>query len=313
MRTKKITLFFLVLSIASLVTITSFAAKRVLNYDKKSPGLETIGEDVYSVLDNNINTKKTKKVKSVGSITNNYVGEFKNTKADKSKSKIIKNKKNEMKYYKSQNIKKTPLEKRSDSYGSYDIYTDSSNTEYCFLANTDKLCGMKLEEVYGVSSDKEKISEDLAIVKANEYLTGIIDNLEEYELDKVTYKNRESIYEVKYIYKVSGVKTDDAIVVWVMNDGTIGAFNAFYRDRYAKISPKYNASSLRGKTISEANEEVRKTKKIKESQTKVTDEYITIDDSGNLSMAYEMAFTVDNSDNSTEDEIYVDTFLKAIE
>lgn len=301
-RNKKMIALLTVMVVTGSLMAISYGAS---DYVKKP----MIGEEVHTVIDNNQKTvlKPASKISSEV----DAVGKFVNKNASASKKVSVNGKNIIVKYQDSQNLKKTPFGKRADSYGSYDVYTDEKGTQYTYLANSDKLCGMKLSSVYGISGSKERIPENKALSAAKDYLKGVLPNIGNYKYEGITYKEKESIYEVKYRLKINGINTDDEIIVWVMNDGTIGAFSAFYNDRYSKIVvPAYEKEKLRKEVIVQANEYMLSVDKnsISQTKTKIIDEWLTIDDNGNLCMAYDVSFIINNKSQSN----YVDTFYKVI-
>lgn len=202
---------------------------------------------------------------------------------DDSKGKIMErvleddSQKTTLKYVRTENLKENPVSKRADSYGTYDVYADDSQTEYLYLLNTDIYCGFKLSNV-GVATEKEKaISQEDALEVTNNILKANRDNYRDYKLISCEYSELAGYYDIQYYLPISGYKSDDIIRVWVDAQGKVTSFSEFNHKRYecVKIDPdKY----------SQANKKLDETIATQTQKTNlnVVDSYISIDDSGNV-------------------------------
>ena len=77
-----------------------------------------------------------------------------------------------LKYDRSENLSSGSL-KRSDAYGSYDIYEDDNGNNFTICKNTDMLCGVKNKKI-----DGERLTpfdnDDEAIKIAEEFMIKIL-------------------------------------------------------------------------------------------------------------------------------------------
>lgn len=204
---------------------------------------------------------------------------------DGSKGKIMErvlevdSQKTTLKYVRTENLKENPVSKRADSYGTYDVYADDSQTEYLYLLNTDIYCGFKLSNV-GVATEKEKaISQEDALEVTNKFLKANRDNYRDYKLISCEYSELAGYYDIQYYLPISGYKSDDIIRVWVDAQGKVTSFSEFNHKRYdrVKIDPeKYSRADKKlEKTIATQTHKTN-------SNFNIVDSYISIDDSGNV-------------------------------
>lgn len=205
------------------------------------------------------------------------------------RSVVINDKKHEVKYQYTKNIKNTSLDERNDSYGTYDIYVDNEGTEFSYLHNTNILCSMIKGNAYQSVFQVNAIKEDVAKENASRYMKTIMSNFESYDFDYCFYDDNTGVYSMCFINKLSGIKTDDAIYVWVSADGEISAFSMFYRDRYEKY--KDIAIDLDKNELDFKKQMDNMINCSANNKYKVNNGYISLDDSGKLVYVREVEIT----------------------
>ena len=191
-------------------------------------------------------------------------------------------------YEETMNIKDSPVNSRSDNYGTYDVYNDTSGNEYIFLYNSDLLCGYKAD--YSTketpASPGAIISQENAKNKADAYISSVFGK----DSRQYTYKDMELtqdyIYYVNYSSFLNGIKTDDDCVVWVCAaDGSIYAWHAFSRGRY----DGYTGKNL---SLSGSHEKLQTALPFLQSTDyEIGDQYITLSDNGTLMLHYDIFYT----------------------
>ncbi len=203
-------------------------------------------------------------------------------------------------YKETQNLKDAPVEKRSDKYGTYDVYVDSDSTEYLFMEGSNTFCGMRKSNLDGNSMiplEEEKVKEI-----AEKYISTIFKKDHSYEFTSCYIKDKRNHFNVEYTKYVKGEKTDDIIRLWITFDGEISAFSAFNRDRYDDIkvtNPVALAAKEKGKY---------KIKDILSSENfTILDQYLSKNDEGKTIMVSVVEYTVTNgiSNFPIKDEISV--------
>lgn len=186
-----------------------------------------------------------------------------------------------------------PVDKRSDTFGTFDIYVDNNQNQYIYLYNSSILCGYKKNTVYGdyLAQDKA-INEDTAKETCDNFLLKAITNDQTYVFDNIYYDEREAVYIVEYVSFIDSVKTDDKCILWITANGDIGAYSMFNNNRYLKYSDikidiEKIDSQFKGKTSKE--------------NYKLNNNYITLDDNGKLVMVYDIYLT----DQHMSQSIYI--------
>ena len=202
--------------------------------------------------------------------------------ANKSKDKSISKfggKSVEIEYIETINRREQPVEKRTDVYGTYDIFSDSDKNQYYYLYNTDIFCGYRNYEAYAYDLEEADIiiNSDDAVKIGNDFIKTYLKPEIEYKYSECEYTESGGVYIVRYNYYIKDVKTDDECILWVRADnGKVSAVSAFNYKRYIKF-----------KDIN-----VSKTQFTENLNTKVKLEYeiinsfITLTDVGELEMFY---------------------------
>ena len=205
-------------------------------------------------------------------------------------------------YRETWNKNKLPLEERADAYGFYDVYVDkigTDNTEFEFLFNTNLLCGMFCND-YPNLSGITPISEDtavenvLAFLKAHYPANAVAEYILEYcSLDS----NYGQSYSINFYKMLQGIKTDDQIYLIEKIDGTITALNAnhIYRyDQFIDTLPKINKPKTEEALMKQATERVAAKQTVTDYHVeyKIQDEYITMNEKGELVLAQEIFWSI---------------------
>ena len=157
-------------------------------------------------------------------------------------------------YSHTENTKNAEVEARADAYGTFDVYTGESGTDYFFLYNTDTICGF-LNYKYSVT--EKPIEKDAAAAIADGYLREKRAGQGEYKLTKsyvqpLSGGEGVDYYAFIYSYFVSGYKTDDQFRVWVNAEGGIKSYAEFNYGRYAGMKVEENAYNDAKKWIDSA-------------------------------------------------------------
>lgn len=122
---------------------------------------------------------------------------------------------------------------KKDNQPVIDIYKDSSDKEYYFFTETDKLCGFKTKEYYSTNISKEEmITENRALEIANDYLIDTIEEFNEYELSSIKNEISVGVYDILYTKKYCGYESNNIINIYITTKGEIGAFSAFNINTY---------------------------------------------------------------------------------
>lgn len=194
-------------------------------------------------------------------------------------------------YKETMNRSDAPVSRRSDNYGSYDVYADESDNEYVFLLNSDVLCGYK-EGSTAESIDKVYAGQGITEEKAKEIADSFVtltlgQDSRQYRFKEITLSDINTYY-VTYSFYLDGVQTDDECVVWVdAADGNISAYHAFNRGRYdGYASRNLSTSAARAKL----EEQIPL---VKSPDYEIFDQYITKTDDGKLVMHYDIVQTDD--------------------
>ncbi|MGN0551142.1 MAG: hypothetical protein ACI4I4_04775 [Acutalibacteraceae bacterium] len=188
---------------------------------------------------------------------------------------------------------------RSDSYGTYDVYTDNNGDEYSFLTNSDLLCGYKAydasdEMAYSVDA----ISSQEAREAADKFVSSVLgDDPREYAYEDILLQGGD-MYYVTYVSCINGIKTDDECVVWVRpSNGEIAAWHAFNRGRYDGYE---NQSVAVNSAKARLEEQIPL---VKSPDYEVFDQYITKTDDGKLVMHYDIVHTDGGAEHTSTAEI----------
>ena len=192
-----------------------------------------------------------------------------------------------LKYVRTDELKDLSVDKRSDSYGTFDVYCDENNTEYLFLLNTDLFCGMKLDNIGQATPKANAISVDKANDIANSFLTKNVAEISKYKMFSCVYDELSGIYDIQYYKPINNYKSDDIVRIWVKANGEIGSFSAFNMNRYADIS--INSDSLKS-ADDKLNNNIATS--LGSSKYTLVDSYLTMDDSGNMVLAYVIDYRI---------------------
>lgn len=184
-----------------------------------------------------------------------------------------------LKYVRTENIKDAAVDKRSDSYGTYDVYVDNQKTEYLYLLNTNLFCGIKDENVGQATPQSDAIAEANAKDIAFKFLKSFSSTASSYKFLSCVYDELAGIYDIQYYMPISGYKTDDICRIWVNAKGEIKAFSAFNNERYKNITVSENAVKNAQNKISNKITATKGT-----SEYEIVDSYITINDDGKLAL-----------------------------
>ena len=188
-------------------------------------------------------------------------------------------------YKETMNLSNLPVDKRNDSYGTYDVYTDKDNNLYYFLYNADLLCGYKDETVY-MDIEEPEIEIEQAIDISEKFIKDNIKPTIQYKYTYSYYDKSYGVYKIKYNYYIENIKTDDECMIWVKAiDGKIGAFTAFKQNRYENIK---NVNIQESKMKELLDNEISRMNK---GEYKVRDQYFSYSDGGKLIMNYEVYFS----------------------
>lgn len=197
-------------------------------------------------------------------------------------------------YKETMNRSDAPVNRRSDIYGTYDVYADEDGNEYVFLLNSDLLCGYKAQDSYEeMLSSGSAVSQEEAKTAADSYVASVLgDDSIQYIFQDITL-TQGNIYYVTYAFCLNGIKTDDDCVVWVRSsDGTIAAYHAFNRGRYdGYTSRNLSTSAARAKL----EEQIPI---VKSADYEIFDQYITKTDDGRLVMHYDIVHHDDGIDKT---------------
>ena len=186
------------------------------------------------------------------------------------------------KYIRTENLKSLPVEKRADSYGTYDVYVDTEGTEYLYLFNTDLFCGFKKETDGIPMGKKDAIDEDDAKKTAQEILQRYGRDPEKYIFDSCTYIELRGYYEIKYYTCYEKYKTDDVAIIWVSSKGEVTAFSEFNYQRYLQVK------SFSDEAYKEAEKDIQAQLDKAKNVSGVVNQYLEYDDDGNLRLCAEV-------------------------
>lgn len=210
------------------------------------------------------------------------------------KSVTLDSKRIDLTYVRTENLKDAPLDKRSDSFGTYDVYVDANNKEYLYLINTETLCGFKNENIGCFTPQGEAIVEskakEIALNFLNKYNTAKLN----YIFMSCVYDELAGIYDIQYCYIINGYKTDDIFRIWVNAKGEIASFSAFNYGRYKNTAINENdVETAQNKTLKQINDSKNNV------QFKIVDSYITITDSGKIALVQVVDYTNSMGENYT--------------
>lgn len=138
-------------------------------------------------------------------------------------------------YTRSENLSPKLPEKRSDAYGSYDVYVDENENEFYYLQNTDVLCGVKNKKIDGDRLTPFE-TDDEAIEIAEEFMAEVFGKDHDYDFETCKIPPQRFYYEVVFRKYINGFRTDDYVRIWVNFDKEVCAFSAFNRDRYDNVN-----------------------------------------------------------------------------
>jgi hypothetical protein len=185
-------------------------------------------------------------------------------------------------YKETHNNSTVPLKKRSDKYGTYDIYVDDQKNEYLFLVDSDFICAFHFSRE--AMNQGKHVTEDEALEIAKEYMEGKRDNAEDYVLYDVLRGG--SYYSFEFYLPVDGYRSDDNLRVWVTKSGgEIMLFQEFYYKRYDGVK-------VDSKKVEKAEQKiVEKLGTIKDGygnplEWEFVEKWITINDKGKLELRY---------------------------
>lgn len=205
-----------------------------------------------------------------------------------------------LKYVRTENLKELPVSKRVDSYGTYDVYVDENQTEYLYLYNSDVCCGYKMNIVGIATLQADAIEKSKALEIANEFLRETRVNYNEYQLASCVYDELAGYYDIQYYLPIDGYKSDDIFRVWVDATGKVTSFSEFNYKRYDNIK-------VRAEKYAKADQKLAGvvTKNTENSNFTIVDEYISINDSGDVILIKVVDLKIPNGDNYfTKRELY---------
>ncbi len=204
-------------------------------------------------------------------------------------------------YVRTENLKELPASKRTDHYGTYDVYADDNQTEYLFLLNTDLCCGYKMSTVGVATLQEDAIEKDKALEIANAFLNELRNNGKEYTLLSCVYDELAGYYDIQYYLPIDGYKSDDIFRLWVNAEGKVTSFSEFNYNRYAKVDIAADKYSKAGKKLSDIV-----AKKANKINFTLADQYISIDDSGKVVLVKVIDLRIPNGENYiVQRELYV--------
>lgn len=186
-------------------------------------------------------------------------------------------------YKETMNRSDAPVNRRSDNYGTYDVYADEDGNEYIFLLNSDTLCGYKAKDATDIMDYTGKaVTKDDARTTADAYLQSIFgENAQKYQFESIEVQH--TVFYVDYCFYLNGVKTDDQVTLWIRTtDGAVSAWHAFNRGRYDGYASR-NLSTNAAKAKLEEQIPL-----VKSSDYEIFDQYITKTDDGRLVMHYDI-------------------------
>lgn len=195
-------------------------------------------------------------------------------------------------YKETQNIKDAPANSRSDNYGTYDVYKNENGDEYIYLLNSDLLCGYKAHDATDIMDHTATvITQTDAKKAAAAYINSLFGNdAQKYQFESIE-TTPSNVFYIDYCFYLGGVKTDDKVTLWVRTtDGTVSAWHAFNRGRYADLARQKQNISL-----SANKSKLQKQLPIIESENyKIDEQYLTLSDDGTLVMHYKI-YQVENN------------------
>lgn len=202
-------------------------------------------------------------------------------------------------YARTENLKEQRVSKRADCYGTYDVYTDSSENEYLYLFNSDLYCGYKQAAPVMPAYKADAVPEEQALKTAESFLKSLRSNGSDYELSSCVYDELAGYYDIEYALPVSGRKTDDIFRVWVDSKGQIASFSEFNYQRYDNLR-------VTEKQYAKAEEKLRKkiAAETDGAEYTVADTYLSVSDKGKtvLVMAVEYKIPVGNGMTTEREE-----------
>lgn len=199
----------------------------------------------------------------------------------------------ELLYKETMNNKDLPATRRSDSYGTYDIYTDTQDNEYVFLLNSNLLCGYKAKDPtpegdFSPASKTTMLTQAQAKEAAAAFMEKTFQNDPRTYLFESITPTQMHVYYIDYVSYINGIKTDDVCTMWVRADtGEISAWHAFNRGRY----DGYTGKNL---SLSGSHEKLQTALPFLQSTDyEIGDQYITLSDNGTLMLHYDIFYTQD--------------------
>ncbi len=133
-----------------------------------------------------------------------------------------------------------------------DVYEDESQNQYCFFKGTDIFCSYQNKDFeYGVYVENP-ITEQEALLLAEQYLSGMIAEFDQYTHVLTQHGECEKIYFIQFSYYLFGVLSDDLINVFMQEDGMIGCVDILNRGAFYGLSMrKKTANKIANKSKEE--------------------------------------------------------------
>lgn len=223
----------------------------------------------------------------------NY-GAYYDISQEKVKEKIIvvNSEKISLTYVRTENLKELPIYKRADSYGTYNVYSDENQNEYLYLINSDVYCGYKMNTVGIATLQENAIEKSKALEIANRFLKETRANNTEYKLTSCVYDELAGYYDIQYYLPVDGYKSDDIFRVWVDAEGKVTSFSEFNYKRYSNVK-------ITADKYAKANQKLTGTvsKETKKVNFTIVDQYISIDDTGDVVLVNVIDLKIPNGEN----------------
>ncbi|MDR0288369.1 MAG: hypothetical protein LBI03_11780 [Clostridiales bacterium] len=199
----------------------------------------------------------------------------------------------ELHYEYSENLDVLPESKRSDSYGTYDVYSDENDDEYLFLSGSDTLCGVTMfDQIKTNVAIDSKISEEDAIEISDKRLETDIPDNSDYIRFSCEYNSFMNVYIIDYYKPLEGYKTDDIITYWVNYDGTIVAFKALNLNRYDNVQLQTNKVGATKVETAKSNINKEISSDIKSDNYNITDSYLSKDADGNIILVEKYTYDI---------------------
>ncbi len=215
------------------------------------------------------------------------------------------NSKENLTYYNTMYTKIYSSEKGTDNYGEYDIYrTSDESVEYCYLSNSEILCGFLYSKAIGSGFVKNRV-DDHYINIANEYLKNFFGTDKTvYTFVSCTYDELMSKYEIRYVNSYNGYDTEDSLRIWVTDEGKVVMLSARELGRYSKLDVSENA-------LKEANIELDKkvNTALDGSEILKYTPTISFSSNGKTVLCAKVSYLTGNGDNSSIASVKIFTVI----